>query len=89
MQIHEIRANAFNIWQDGRYKILNLDKKGQLILFKNLLEFFISIEKNLAEINFNEALEKIRNISEELEEVLCQKLIDEDKDSLPIFDYEI
>lgn len=89
MQVHEIRANAFNIWQDGRYKILNLDKKSQLILFKNLLEFFISIEKNLTEINSIEALERIRMISEELEENLCQKLVGEDKDSLPIFDYEL
>lgn len=89
MQLHEIRVNAFNIWQDGRYRILNIDKKGQLILFKNFLEFFISIEKNLTEVSLNEALSKVRMISEELEELLCQKLVGEDKDSLPIFDYEI
>jgi hypothetical protein len=43
----------------------------------------------LGELNIKEVFERIRTLSEELEEELCHFLVGENKDSLPIFDYEI
>lgn len=84
----DLKASSFNIWQDSRYKVYLMDRKSQLLLLKWLCEFLAAANKDL-DLPGQELLEVGREVAEDLDAKVSDILVGDNKDSLPVFDYEV